>query len=183
MIICHLTESHFREKIKSRSTLVKSYNFDILLLGEYWNCFPNRSRIYHHTISSTLLYGFREAIALFIEQGGLQSSWYKHMKVSTRLYAKLEASGFALFIENKKHRCPSVTSIKVPTGVDALKVAAHVMKKYRIEVAGGLGPTAGQIFRVGLMGVNATQENADKLVKVLVDGVAATKDAKLVSKI
>lgn len=162
---------------------MKSYNFDIQLLGEYWNCFPNRSRIYHHTICATLLYGFREAIALFIEQGGLQSSWYKHMKVSTRLYARLESSGFELFIENKKHRCPSVTSIKVPTGVDAAKVSAHVMKKYLIEVAGGLGPTAGKIFRVGLMGHNATQENADKLVKVLVDGIAATKDAKLVSKI
>lgn len=183
MLIFSLTESLFREKIKSRTTPVKSYNFDIQLLGEYWNCFPNRSRIYHHSISSTLLYGLREAIALFIEQGGLQSSWYKHMKVSTRFYAGLESRGFSMFIENKKHRCPSVTSIKVPEGVDAVKVAAYVMKKHRIEVAGGLGPTAGKIFRIGLMGQNATQELADKTVKVLVEGIAATKDAKLVSKI
>lgn len=99
------------------------------------------------------------------------------------MYARLEDSGLSMFIENKKHRCPSVTSVKVPPGVDAAKVAAHVMKKYRIEVAGGLGPTAGQIFRLGLMGQNATQELADMLVKVLLDGIAATKDAKLVSKI
>lgn len=87
-----------------------------------------------------------------------------------------------MFLENRKHRVPSVTSVRVPDGVDAAKVTAYLMRKYKIEIGGGLGPTFGQIFRIGLMGVNATQELADKVVKVLYEAVEATRDNQLVSK-
>lgn len=161
---------------------MKSYNFDIQLLGEYWNCFPNRKRIYHHTICSTLLYGLREAIALFIEQGGLEASWYKHVKVSKRLYNALETRGFVMFIDNWKERVPSVTSVKVPTGVDPVKVVSFAMQKYKFEIGGGLGPTFGQIFRIGLMGNNATQELVDKTMKIFIEAIELSKDQKVLSK-
>lgn len=151
--------------------MVKSYNFDIQLLGEYWDCFPNRKRIYHHTICSTLLYGLRESIAIFFEQGGLEAAWDKHGKVSKRLYSALETRGFELFIDDPKNRVPSVTSVKVPSGVDPLKVLGFAMQKYKFEIGGGLGPTAGQIFRIGLMGNNATPELVDRAVEILQEAV------------
>lgn len=162
---------------------MKSFNFDIQLLGEYWNCFPNRKRIYHHTICSTLLYGLREAIALFIEQGGLELSWYRHAKVSKRLHSALETRGFQLFIVDPKHRVPSVTSVKVPSGVDPIKVLSYAMQKYKFEFGGGLGPTVGKIFRIGLMGNNATQELADKSVKIIDEAVKASKIPNVASKL
>lgn len=171
-----LLTSFCSNKIKSRKTLVKSYYLDIQLLGEYWNCFAGRKRIYHHTICSTLLYGLREAIALFIEQGGLEISWYKHMKSSGVLYSALKRRGFEMFIEQAKDRVPSVTSIKVPSGIDSVKVLSYAMQKYKLEIGGGLGPTFGQIFRIGLMGNSATQEMVDKTVKVLVEAVEASKE-------
>lgn len=155
------------------------------LLGEYWNCFPDRKRIYHHTISSTLLYGLREAIAIFIEQGGLENSWNKHANVTKRLHDALGKRGFELFIIDPKDRCPSVTSVKVPPGkgVDPVKVLAYAMQKYKFEFGGGLGPTVGKIFRIGMMGGNATPELADKTVKILVEAVNASKDPKVSSKL
>ena len=33
------------------------------------------------------------------------------------------------------------------------------MEKYALEIAGGLGPSAGQVWRIGLMGYNCTSEN------------------------
>lgn len=163
---------------------MKSYNFDIQLLGEYWNCWgKDVKRIYHHTICATLLYGLREAIAIFIEQGGLEVSWTKHSKVADRLYNSLESYGFKMFLSNPKHRVPSVTSVIVPNGVDALKVTSYAMQKYKFEVGGGLGPTFGKIFRIGLMGGNATDELVDKTVKIIVEGITAARTGNVTSKI
>lgn len=131
----------------SRKTLVKTYNYDAILLGEYWNCFVNRPRIYHHTISSTLLYGLREAIALFVEQGGLEASWTKHSRVTSHFYKILQSNGLRLFIEDESHRCPSVVSVHVPENVDVQRVINYALKNYYMEISGGLGPTVGQIFR------------------------------------
>lgn len=128
--------------------MVKSYNYDAILLGEYWKCFSDCPRIYHHTISSTLLYGLREAIAIFLEQGGLESSWEKHSRVTRHFHDLLARSGLKLFIDDDvKHRCPSVTSIVLPKNVDTMKVLAFAMQKYKIEISGGLGFTAGKILR------------------------------------
>jgi alanine-glyoxylate transaminase / serine-glyoxylate transaminase / serine-pyruvate transaminase len=160
---------------------VKSYNFDIQLLGEYWNC-GNSKRIYHHTICSTLLFGLREAIALFLEQGGLEASWQKHSKISKRLYEGLQEKGFKMFINDVRNRVPSVTSIYVPEGVDAVKVITYAMQKYKYEIAGGLGQTFGKIFRVGLMGNNATETLVDRTVEILVEAIRTSKDQKVMSK-
>lgn len=85
-----------------------------------------------------------------------------------------------MFIEQVKERVPSVTAVKVPAGVDPIKVLSFAMQKYNLEIGGGLGPTAGKIFRIGLMGNNATQELVDKTVKILVAAVEASKvSAKL----
>lgn len=127
--------------------MVKSYNYDAILLGEYWNCFSDCPRIYHHTICSTLLYGLREAIAIFIEQGGLESSWEKHARVTRYFHDLLARSGLELFIVNENHRCPSVTSIVLPKNADAAKVIMFAMQKYKVEISGGLGYTAGKILR------------------------------------
>lgn len=127
--------------------MVKSYNYDAIQLGEYWNCFENVSRIYHHTICSTLLYGLREAIAIFVEEGGLQSSWDKHARVARKFRDLLARNGLKLFIDNESQRCPSVTSIIVPDNIDPFKVTTFAMKNHKVEIGGGLGPTVGKIFR------------------------------------
>lgn len=169
--------------MKSRTSLVKSYLFDMQLLAEYWNCFPNSKRIYHHTACATLLYGLREAIALFVEQGGLEASFKKHAEAAARLYKNLDSHDFKYLVSNCKNRAPCVTSVIIPNSVDPLKVAAYAMKHYNFEVAGGLGPTVGKIFRVGLMGNNATVELADKIVSIIVEAIEATKDEQTKAKI
>ena len=43
--------------------------------------------------------------------------------------------------------------------------------RYKVEISGGLGPTAGKVFRIGLMGQNATPEKVDLVLKVLKEGL------------
>ena len=42
-----------------------------------------------------------------------------------------------------------------------------LLERYGIEIGGGLGPLAGKIWRVGLMGHTARKENVDRLLGAL----------------
>lgn len=172
----------YSQKIQARNSPVKIYTFDVQLLGEYWNCFADRSRIYHHTISSTLLYGLREAIAIFTENGGLEASFKKHEKCAKMLSDGIRKIGLEMFIENARYRTPTVNAIDVPKGLDWQKVTKYAMSQYNVEIAGGLGPTAGQIFRIGLMGGNATEELVKLVLKVLEDSINHAKSDNILSK-
>jgi alanine-glyoxylate transaminase / serine-glyoxylate transaminase / serine-pyruvate transaminase len=54
---------------------------------------------------------------------------------------------------------------------------------YNLEISGGLGPTAGLVFRVGLMGENATKERVDLVLKVLKEALVNTSSFKANSKL
>uniref|UniRef100_A0A6M2DD09 Alanine--glyoxylate aminotransferase n=1 Tax=Xenopsylla cheopis TaxID=163159 RepID=A0A6M2DD09_XENCH len=116
-----------QEKIFARKTPVTVYYWDMTLLGDYWYCF-GRPRIYHHTISSNLLYALREALLIACEEG-LESMWHRHETAAKRLHKGLQNLGLELLVQDECSRLPNVTTIKVPPGVDWMKVCAYTMKK------------------------------------------------------
>jgi alanine-glyoxylate transaminase/serine-glyoxylate transaminase/serine-pyruvate transaminase len=60
-----------------------------------------------------------------------------------------------------------LNSVNVPEGVDEAAVRSTLLREYKIEIGAGLGPLAGKIWRVGLMGHTARQENVDRLLEAL----------------
>lgn len=87
------------------------------LLGQYWGCFQDKPRIYHHTISSTLLYGLREALAQVVEEG-IAECVARHQHVAALLYHGLDQLGFDFFVADATERLPTVTTIRVREGMD-----------------------------------------------------------------
>lgn len=83
------------------------------------------------------------------------------------------------FIPEAFARLPTVTTILVPAGIDWKAVTVHAMSKYKVEISGGLGPSAGKVWRIGVMGVNATVENVDLALKALGEGLQLAKAGKL----
>lgn len=164
-------------KIKARKTKVKSYYFDITLIGQFWGCF-GASRIYHHTVSSTLLYGLREAIAIVCQQG-LKSMIRRHFECSYRLQKGIENMGMEMFVPEPNQRMSSINAIKIPNGVDWRRVSQYAMNKYFLEIAGGLGPTVDQVFRIGLLGENATEEKVDLVLTILREAIQNTSGVTL----
>lgn len=114
-------------KIKARQSKIKSYYFDITLLGQYWGCF-GPTRIYHHTISSTLLYGLREAIAIVCQQG-LKNVIRRHIECSYRLQKGIESMGLEMFVPESSQRMSSINVVKIPNGVDWRRVSQYAMNK------------------------------------------------------
>jgi alanine-glyoxylate transaminase/serine-glyoxylate transaminase/serine-pyruvate transaminase len=67
-------------------------------------------------------------------------------------------------------RLPMLTSVKLPQKVQSLgedAVRSRLLNEFDIEVGAGLGPLAGEIWRIGLMGENARPEPVDRLLKAL----------------
>lgn len=156
-------------KVKARKTKVRSYYLDLNLVGDYWGWFGSRS--YHHTGMVSMWYAMREALAIVAEEG-LEAMWARHEAVHKQLWEGLGAMGLEPFVEDPKDRLCTVNTIKVPAGVDWAGVVKNAMDKYNVEIAGGLGPTAGKVWRVGLMGYNATPANVELVLAAFKDGLA-----------
>ena len=60
-----------------------------------------------------------------------------------------------------------LNAVKIPPGVDDLKVRRRLLDDYGIEIGGGLGNFKGKAWRIGLMGHGATKRNADMLLSAL----------------
>ena len=110
-------------------------------------------------------YGLREALSLVAEEG-LASCWKRHQENAELLWQGLADIGLGCHVDEQL-RLPSLTTVRVPEGVDAKEIAGRLLREYNIEIAGGFGPLAGKIWRVGLMGFNSRKENVVLLLEAL----------------
>jgi len=154
------------EKINSRKTPIGSWYFDISLVSKYWSVETSK-RSYHHTAPTNNNFGLYEGLRIVLEEG-IENRWNRHIRVAEYFYEGLQKLGLECVVQ-KGHRIPHLTTIKVPNGVDAKAIQLKLIEKYNIEISGGLGTLAGKVWRVGLMGVNATFENVDKFLAALAD--------------
>jgi alanine-glyoxylate transaminase/serine-glyoxylate transaminase/serine-pyruvate transaminase len=144
-----------RERVSSRS-----FYLDLSLLEDYWI-----RRRYHHTLSSPLAFALREALAA-VEGEGLEARWQRHRQVHEALVAGLDALGLTL-LAPPAERLLNLNAIRVPEGVDDAAVRRRLLEEHHIEIGAGLGPLAGRIWRVGLMGYGASLENVTRFLRAL----------------
>jgi alanine-glyoxylate transaminase/serine-glyoxylate transaminase/serine-pyruvate transaminase len=146
------------ERIHARKSAV-SYSFDIDLLQKYW---VERPVAYHHTMPILQYYALYEGIRLALEEG-LEARWARHEDAGRYFQQQMRDRGYT-FLSDPDHQLWELSAIDVPEGVDGKDVQTRILRGFGIEVGGGLGPTAPPIWRVGLMGVNADRETADRVL-------------------
>jgi len=135
------------EAFRNRKTKVQSWYFDLTTAMNYWG----KERLYHHTPPVSLIYALREAMRIVVEEG-LETRWERHRVNQLALIAGIEAMGLELLVKKPADRLPTVTAVMIPDGIDDAKVRNQLLDEFNIEIAGGLGPLKGKIWRVGLMG-------------------------------
>jgi alanine-glyoxylate transaminase/serine-glyoxylate transaminase/serine-pyruvate transaminase len=153
-----------RQAMAARSRPAHAWYLDLGLLERYWG----GDRAYHHTVSSTLVYALREGLRLVVEEG-LETRWERHRANAEMLWDGLEALGLVLHVPDPKRRIPSLTTVRVPEGVDEAEVRARLRDEYGIEIGAGLGPLKGKVWRIGLMGHGSQKANVILLLAALVD--------------
>ena len=127
----------------------RSFYFDLNLLEDYWI-----RRKYHHTMCASLIYALREALVV-VEEEGLEARWARHDRHHQMLLAGLSAMGLAL-LPREGERLWTLNAVRVPEGIDEVAVRKRLLQNYNIEIGAGLGPLAGKIWRIGLMGTSST---------------------------
>ncbi|MCC8194246.1 MAG: alanine--glyoxylate aminotransferase family protein, partial [Deltaproteobacteria bacterium] len=149
-------------KLKARKTKVPNWYLDLSMIIQYWE---GKSRAYHHTAPINMLYGLYAALDTVLKEG-LPAAFARHQAMHERLGQGLEKLGISFFVE-KGYRLPQLNAVTIPAGVDEAAVRSRLLNEFHIEIGSGLGPLAGKIWRIGLMGHTARPENVDRLVAAL----------------
>ncbi len=144
------------ERIRGRKTPVKSWFLDLNLVMGYW-VGSDGKRAYHHTAPINALYAMHEALVILHEEG-LEASWARHQRHHEALRAGIEAMGMS-FLVDAAHRLPQLNAVMVPEGINEAAVRTALLERYSLEIGAGLGPYAGRIWRIGLMGHAANERN------------------------
>jgi len=146
--------ARIEDLLRTRKTQVGSWYFDLTPILTMWGS----ERTYHHTPPVSLIYALREALRIVVEEG-LEARWERHQQNQRALVAGLEAMGLELFVANPADRLVTVTAVKIPAALDDRRVRTQLLDEFNIEIAGGIGPTKGKIWRIGLMGYSCQKTN------------------------
>jgi alanine-glyoxylate transaminase / serine-glyoxylate transaminase / serine-pyruvate transaminase len=152
-----------------RRTPVQSWYLDLTLVTRYWGS----ERLYHHTAPINMIYGLHEALRLVHEEG-LEARFRRHRLHAAALWAGLEALGLALLVPAAE-RLPTLTTVRIPEGVDDLKARNLLLDEFGVEIGGGLGPLKGKAWRIGLMGASADRRNVNACLCALRAALAAQR--------
>ncbi len=154
------------ERVRTRGGPPTSWYLDVSLIAGYLGA----ERRYHHTAPINLIYGLHESLVEIGEEG-LEARYDRHAEAGALLRDELGERGFTPFTREGA-RLPQLTALHLPDGRDEGPLRKRLLEEHGIEVGGGLGPVAGKIWRIGLMGEGARPET----VRQLVDAVDAILD-------
>ena len=113
-----------------------------------------------------MIYGLHEALRI-VQEEGLEARWARHARAHEALRDALWAcSGSSAWLPHGEHLNP-LLAVHVPEGVDDAGVRGALLREDGIEIAGSLGPLAGRVWRIGVMGEGARPEPQERLVRAL----------------
>ncbi len=142
-----------KRAIEKRKKLprVKAYYADVLR----WLPVMENPKKYFSTPAINEIRAFYEATRLVLEEG-LENRFERHERYASAIRSGLISLGFSIYTD-ETCLAPTLSVVKYPEGIDD-QAFRQKLDEQGVVVAGGLGPTAGQIFRLGHMG-NLTRED------------------------
>ena len=149
------------QALVARKTPVASWYFDLTGVQKYWG----KERTYHHTAPISANFALYEGLRLLAEEG-LEARWARHRRCAEMLWEGLWELDLTLFVP-EPYRMVTVTTVRVPDGVDEAAVRGRLRQEYKIEIAGGLGDLKGKAWRIGLMGHSAQEQHVRTLLDAL----------------
>lgn len=147
--------------ILNRRTKVQSWYLDVTMLANYWGS----DRVYHHTAPINMTYALYEALRI-LDDEGQDACFARHDLNHRALKAGLAAMGIE-YSAQEGHQLPMLNAVTIPAGIDDGKTRGELLNRFGIEIGGGLGAFKGKVWRIGLMGYGARQNNVLLLLSAL----------------
>ncbi|MDO5483602.1 MAG: alanine--glyoxylate aminotransferase family protein [Desulfovibrionaceae bacterium] len=149
-------------KLKARKSKVPNWYLDLSMIINYWE---GNTRAYHHTAPISMNYALHQALQNLLDEG-LPNVFARHTAMHEKLVAGLQELGYNMYVA-EGFRLPMLNVATCPAGVDEADLRRYLRFEHNIEIGNGLGPLAGKVIRIGLMGETARPENVDKLLAAL----------------
>ena len=159
-------------KLRRRERPGRSWYFDLSLVLEYWS--PDGStgathaRTYHHTAPINMIYALREALRIAVGEEWLPTTWERHRRAHHALRDALGVFGCERLAPDGEQLHP-LLAVSPPAGIDEGAIRRGLLIEHGIEISGGLGPLAGNLWRIGVMGAGARREPQRQLVAALAE--------------
>ena len=101
------------------------------------------------TPAVSLFVGLRESLRM-IQQEGLETLFRRHKKLAQATWTAVKALGLELFAPEAPSE--AVTAVKVPEGIDGVKLQKLFFERFGITVAEGQDRAKGKIIRIAHLG-------------------------------
>ncbi len=121
------------------------YYFDLSMYREF-----SQKNQTPATPALTTLFGLDQGLSMMRKEGKVKI-FKRHLDLKDRLRVGVKKIGLKLFTSDE-YASPTVTSVKVPLGIDAAIWLKLLREKYNCVLAGGMGETKGKIIRIAHMG-------------------------------
>ena len=151
-------------RVAARRVPVVTWYADLVGMRGYWAA-GEHGRRYHHTVPIHLHWATGEAIRAALAEG-VAARGERARRVGEAAAAALATVGFERPVAAAA-RLPTVLAVSLPAGLDDAAVRGMLRAEQRVALAGGLGPTAGLVWRLGLMGEAARPEPYRRLMTAL----------------
>ena len=143
------------ERLTSRKSPMREWYLDLRLLHDYYD----GAHKYHHTAPISMFYALQQALANIMEEG-VEQRWNRHHDTHKTFVKRIEALGLSMHVA-EGHRIWNLNTPRIPQGIDDSIVRKTLLDHDGIEILGGFGQLAGKVFRIGVMGPLATDDNLD----------------------
>jgi alanine-glyoxylate transaminase/serine-glyoxylate transaminase/serine-pyruvate transaminase len=121
----------------------------------YWSWRPvldaTSTGIFPYTPPTNLLYGMRECLAMF-EEEGLPAVFARHTRHAEATRRAVRAWGLEILCRDPEEYSSTLTAVLLPGGHDADQVRELILGRYNMSLGAGLGRLAGRVFRIGHLG-------------------------------
>jgi alanine-glyoxylate transaminase/serine-glyoxylate transaminase/serine-pyruvate transaminase len=121
----------------------------------YWDWQPMLAAVetglFPYTPATNLLYGLREALAIFDEEGQ-KAVFARHRRHAEAARRAVRGWGLDIVCQNPDEYSSTLTAVLLPDGHDADHLRRLILDRYNMSLGAGLGRLAGRVFRIGHLG-------------------------------
>ncbi len=111
-----------------------------------------KSGYFPYTPATNLLYGLREALAMLLDEEGLDAVFARHQRHGEATRRAVRGWGLEVLAQDPREYSGSLTAVLLPAGHDADRVRKVILEAFDMSLGTGLGKLAGKVFRIGHLG-------------------------------
>ncbi len=145
--------------MKQRKTHVVGFYCNLNIWENYY-----KDKWFPYTMPISDIMGLNKAVDNILEEG-IKNVLNRHEKIASATRRAVTEYGLELFTSDGYSN--TVTAVKIPKNIGALKLKNHMLSKYNTLITTSLKPYEDEILRIGHMGENARLEKIMYVLNVI----------------